>query len=351
MSNVFELLATDEEVKTTTSYSIDEIWQKRNFLTGSASYKENVDMYVDITYKERNVGQVIEHTGIDSAAVEIRPSVTTVTTQKMAHTYYTHVCSAHDYNDLVRRYNRSLNGASRVNPADAIEVLKEWALSNYDSVVNKYVAACEKGLCQALSNTSGWIASSTANQEPISYNPNITNSFTGTLADFNATDPTLKLLEDIVLKSQTDGYSPDVIFVGDAVAKAILQSNWYITNSRTAPVSQAFNYTPKESSVLIRANGALELLGMSVGGCKVIWINSMVNGVLVFQPNCALALNSNDFASIYSGPTMADLGVYNDIIRFAVGPKLNEKEIRYFYEYTYLPVVNYPSEIYRIHYS
>lgn len=349
--NVFELLINDEEIRATTNYTIPEIWEKRNFLSGSADYKESVDGYVDLSEKDRSVGDVIENTGIDSPAVEIRPNISAISSQKMSHVYYTHVCSAHDYNDLVKRYNTALNGSSRVAPADALNVLKEWALSNYDSIVTKYVAACEKGLCQALSNSAGWVVPPGANQEPLTYNPGITNSITGNIADFGTTDPALQLLDDLVLKAQTDGYSPDVIFVGDAVAKAILQSAWYSSNNRIAPVSQAFNYTPKESTNMLRAKGALELAGMSVSGCKVIWINSMVNGVLVFQPNCAVALNSNNFSSIYSGPTYADLGLYNDIIRFAPGPKLNEKEVRYFYEYMYLPVVNHPSEVYRAYYN
>ena len=89
-----------------------------------------------------------------------------------------------------------------------------------------YIASCEYGLCQALTNPNGWVVPPKANQEPITYKPifNPAYDYTGTLADFDTMDPTLKLLEDLVRKAHVEGYSPNVILVGDAVAMRILQS-------------------------------------------------------------------------------------------------------------------------------
>jgi len=348
--NVFELLSSEEELKAVTSYSVSAIWEKRPFLSGSTDHKVVDTMDFNIKREEKYIGDIIENTGIDSPAVEIRPVTEVIEKLQLAHVYWTQVTSAHDYNDLVRRYNQAFNGYYR-GDQKIINVLKEWSLGIYDSVVNKYVMACEKGLCQALTNPAGWVIPAKANQEPKIYDPRLEHDITGNLADFDTQDPTLKLLEDLVLKAQIEGHSPNVIFVGDLVAKAILSSPWYNTNNRTAPVSNAFSFTPGESSNMIMAKGALELVGIYVAGCKIIWINSMFEGVPLFDPNCAVALNDNQWATIYSGPTFANMQSHSDIIRFTPAPIVNEKEIRYFCEYSYLPVINKPGEIYRAYYN
>jgi len=348
--SVFELLA-DEDIRAVTNYTTAQIWEKRNFLSGTADYKFSPDKYVRIKRANKKISNIIRSTGIDSPAVEIRPGVDVIDEVKMIKVYLTHTTSVHEFNDVIARYNYALNNTSKVKEQDAIDILKNWSLSNYDKVVTEYTEACEEGICMALSNEKGWVIPYKENQEGNKYNPNIEHSTTGALADFDTNDPTLMLLNDIVLKAQMEGYSPNVIYVGDAVATAIIQSQWYNNNNRTAPVHHAFSYTPRESNQLVVAKGAIELVGINVAGCKIIWINSKIDGKSVFDVNCAVALNDNMWASIYSSDTMAEFTLHNDIIRFSEPERINEKQLRYWYEYFYLPVIEKPGEIFRCYYK
>jgi len=353
--NIFEILSGDEEVRAVTSYTTAEIWEKRPFLSGSADHKSQDSMIVDIVREEKVEGQIIENSDTQisgNPAIEYRPIVKKVEEKKMANVYWTQVTSQHDYNDLLRRWNSIMRGkTAEKGDAKLIDTIKEWSLSIYDGIVNLYVDACEKALGNALSMQDGWVVHPKPNQAPFQYNPNIEHNHTGSILDFDDGDPALLLYNDLVLKSNTEGYSPNVIFVGDAIARAILQSQWYNNNNRTAPISQAFYFQPKMSTNTIRAKGALELIGITVGGCKIVWLNSMQDGIFNFKPNCAVALNEDQFATIYSGPTYANMALHTDIVRFDPAPIVNEKQIRYYCEYSYLPVVNRPGEIFRAYYN
>jgi len=350
--NILEILV-DEENVSRTSYSIAEIWEKRNYLSGSANHVSHPDRFINIFRDDNTDGKLIYNTGFTSPAVEVRPSVKERETVHMLHNYFTHVTSVHDYEDLLKRYYAKLYaGGSDGLSTKAYDLLKEWSLSNYDKLVTDYTKVCEYGLCQALTNVNGYVIPSKENQEPDKYNPNINHSSTSaTLSSFDTVDPSFKLLQDLVLLAQKDGYSPDVILVGDAIASAIMNSSWYNTHSRTAPVTNVFSFTPRESNNTIVARGAIELVGIYAGGCKIIWINSQIEGASAFKPNCAIALDSSNFASIYSGPMYTNNGINNDIIRFTTAPEKNEKEIRWMLEYCYLPVINHPDQVYRIYYS
>ena len=349
--NVFELLSGEDGIIAQTSYTLAEIWEKRNFLSGSADYQKATDRILPVYRKDRYVGEVIENVGVDSPAVEVRPPVMKIGNLEMPRGFFTQVTSGHDYEDLLKRYRAAVGPQTNGVPQSAIQVLQEWALSGYDTVANMQVAACEKGLCQALSNENGWNIPAKRNQEPFKYDPQIDNSTTGLIADFDANDPSMMLLKDLVLKMQTKGYSPDTILVGDNVAMAIMNSQYYKdNNNRVVPITQSFNYTPALSSNMVRAMGALELTGITVAGCKIIWINSQYNGVPSFDPDCAIALKFTDFATIYSAPIFSNMTLLDDIINLTEEPRRSSKEIRYMYEFYYLPVVNYPGEIFRIYY-
>jgi hypothetical protein len=155
---VFELIAGDD-VKSTTSYSIAEIWEMRHYLSGNADYKHTPDLTIPIIREEDNVGQIIMNTGIDSPAVEVRPTIQNVGMQKLIHAYFTQVTSVHDYNQLVQSYTMSVgnNGKAHVSGASqtGLDIIKDWALKIYSKVVKIYTHSCELGLCQALTNKNG----------------------------------------------------------------------------------------------------------------------------------------------------------------------------------------------------
>jgi hypothetical protein len=113
----------------------------------------------------------------------------------------------------------------------------------------------------------------------------------------------------------------------------------------------------------VQADGVVELLGIHIGGAKVFWVNSKLKtkaGVVSnFQPNCAVAIDLDTFATMYSGPTFVSkekpndvtFELVQDIIRFAPQPIIDEKQITYKCEYNYLPVINDPLSIFRTYYT
>jgi len=346
--NIIDIL-NSELVTEVNNYSKSQIWEKRDWLTGSMLHAETADEFVRLNVQDTSVGDVIYNTGIDSPAVEVKPRPIKTLKVPLAYVYKRETISVRDVNQLNKIYRQQLAGLTSVPKEEAYKTVVDWATAMYDGVVSKYIAACNMGAGQALSNPAGWVIRNEPNQEEFTYLPGIQYSKTALLSRFANENPEAVLMELVVMPAYNEGKRVNAILIGDAVKDAIFNSTWWNTKNKPVPSPVPFGYKPAESTNEILADGALELSGMMVGSCKVFWITSRVNGISTFNANAAVAINRNYLGSIYQGPTttMVD-GVVNAIVRYATRQNpADEKEMFKFFEYSYLPALTDPYNIFR----
>jgi hypothetical protein len=346
--NIIDIL-NSELVTEVNNYSTSQIWEKRDWLTGSMSHAETGDEYVRLNVQDTSIGEVVYNTGIDSPPIEVKPRPIKTMKVPLAHVYKRETISARDVNLINKIYRQQLAGLTSVPKEEAYKTVVDWAAGMHDNVVVKYIAACNMGAGQALSNPAGWIIRNQANQEEFEYLPGIKYSKTALLARFANENPESVLMGLLLSPAYNQNQRPNAIGIGEAVKDAILNSTWWNDKSKPVPSPVPFGYKPVESTNEILADGALELSGMMVGRCKVFWITSQVNGVNTFNANAAVAFNTKQLGAVYQGPTTTMIeGVVNSIVRYATRQNpADEKEMFKFFEYAYLPALTDPYTIFR----
>lgn len=331
-----------------TNYTTGMIWDRRPYLSSLANYAENDRPYAQVVSVDNTSSStIIQNNGPNSEFWEAKTGSIEYIDKKMARRKPMITVTNHDIEELQRNFRTWRTSSTQ----DIYDQVTQWQLGYYERAVRDYCLQCDYALGQLLSNPTGWTVPNAVNQEALSYNPNLTSS-TGTLADFNTTNPETVLLDNVIQPLLSKGYRPNVIFVGEAVKDAILNSTYYNTKNNTPSLS-VIESASSESSNIYTRNGALVISGLYPAGCKVVYINSIINSTMPsFNANAAVAVNTNNFASIWNAPTHNFVtGVDSSIISWVRDTSTNPYVLRFFAEHIYLPTLNNPSQINQVIYS